>query len=354
MATEHSPGPRRPTAVVIAPGRGTYNTSELGYLSKYHGDKSDFLDSIDQFRAGLERESVRALDGSEKFSLSRHTRGSNAAGLIYACALADFQDIGDFDIVAITGNSMGWYLALAAGGCLDWRGTGPGSGIELTETMAGLMDAEGVGGQLLYPLVDSDWQPAPARVAAVNSVLAQMPELQVSIRMGGSVVLAGPDAVLRAAMQVLPEVEGRFPLRLANHAAFHTALLAPVSARAFEVLPVNHLQPPRVPLIDGRGAIWQSWCDLDALRRYTLGTQVTERYDFTHAIEVALKEFAPDRLILLGPGSTLGAPVLQTLTAQRWLGLDSKARWQERQAQDPFLLAMGIEAQRTLATRTGC
>jgi [acyl-carrier-protein] S-malonyltransferase len=40
--------------------------------------------------------------------------GDNASLLIYACALADFAaiDRDRFEVVAVTGNSMGWYLAL--------------------------------------------------------------------------------------------------------------------------------------------------------------------------------------------------------------------------------------------------
>lgn len=336
----------RPTAVVIAPGRGTYNASELGYLHRYHKDKEALLDAVDGFRRAGKRDSVRTLDAAERFSLARYGKGINAAGLIYSCALGDFADIDGFDVVAITGNSMGWYLALAAGGAMPIEG----AGIELTETMAGLMDAQGVGGQLVYPLVDEDWQIDDARVALVSEVLNVVDELHVSIRMGGSVVLAGTDAAVSEAERRLPPVGERYPLRLANHAAFHTTLLEPVSQMGLQAIPAGRFQRPRLPLIDGRGHIWQPWCDLDELRNYTLGHQVTQPYDFTRAIEVALKEFAPDRLILLGPGTTLGAPVLQVLIAQRWLGIDTKAGWLERQSEDPFLLSMGIEAQRKLAT----
>ena len=41
--------------------------------------------------------------------------------------------------------------------------------------------------------------------------------------------------------------------------------------------------------------------------------EVTTTYNYSCAIEVAIKEFAPDILIILGPGSTLGAPTAQTL-----------------------------------------
>ena len=122
-----------------------------------------------------------------------------------------------------------------------------------------------------------------------------------------------------------------------------------VSALAFEHLPDELFSSPKLPLIDGRGEIWQPWCDTHALRDYTLGAQVTQTYDFSRAVDVALKEFAPDRLIVLGPGSSMGAPVLQRLLAGKWQGISGKAGWLARQAEQPFVLAMGIEAQRSIA-----
>ena len=171
-------------------------------------------------------------------------------------------------------------------------------------------------------------------------------ELFVSIRLGGAVVLAGTDKALRIAEQELPNVDGRFPLRLARHAAFHTPLLESVSQLAQGMLPLTGFEAPGLPLIDGRGEIWQAGSDLEALRDYTLGHQVVETYDFSKTIEVALKEFAPKRLIILGPGSTMGPPVLQTLIAHRWLGLDDRTSVMAQQKSDPFVLAMGIPEQR--------
>ncbi len=96
-------------------------------------------------------------------------------------------------------------------------------------------------------------------------------------------------------------------MRLANHAAFHTPLMAPIAAQGRAALPVDLFSDPKLPLIDGRGGIW--WpgaCDRDALRGYTLGHQVIETYDFTMAIAIAAREFAPDLFIITGPGTTLG------------------------------------------------
>jgi hypothetical protein len=68
-------------------------------------------------------------------------------------------------------------------------------------------------------------------------------------------------------------------------------------------------------------------------------------------VEVVLKEFAPDVLIIPGPGSTLGAPVAQELIKQDWLGIGSKSDFIARQSEDPFVLAMGLEAQRRRVVR---
>ena len=340
----------RETAVVIAPGRGTYNKGELGYLRRLHHNKPDLLEAIDNYRTAHQREEIVDLDRADVYSVARHVIGKNAAGLIYGCALGDFLDIDRdrYDIVAITGNSMGWYLSLAAAGVVEMRS----AGVELVETMAALMDEHGVGGQLVYPLVDDKWSVSAQHEASVEEVLAQAPEeLFVSIRFGGSVVLAGADRALRAAERELPKIDGRFPLRLARHAAFHTPLLEAVSELARQKLPLSLFEAPKLPLIDGQGEIWQPWSDLDALRDYTLGHQVVKTYDFSKAVEVALKEFAPQRLILLGPGSTMGPPILQILIAHKWFGLTDKASVLKRQESDPFVLAMGIPEQRERVVR---
>ena len=132
------------TAVVIAPGRGTYNKPELGYLARYHADKAALISEFDAFRIGKGQKTVSALDGAARFSGPTHTSGDNASTLIYACAYADFLSINreNFDIVGVTGNSMGWYIALACAGAL-----GPTGGLEVVNTMGTLMQEHLIGGR---------------------------------------------------------------------------------------------------------------------------------------------------------------------------------------------------------------
>ncbi len=338
------------TAVVIFPGRGTYGKDELGYLTRHHADKSAFIKGVDDWRAAQSRETVSALDNAKSYSAAKHASSVNASALIYACALADFAaiDRDKYDIVAVCGNSLGWYLTLAGAGAVA-----PANAIRLVDTMGALMEAQGTGGQLIYPFVDENWRESRAHEKAIGEAVhagRTAGEAYLSIRLGGMAVLAGDEAGMAAMEKSLPKAEGRYPFRLARHAAFHTPLLSHVSDAAFEALPADMFEAPKTPMIDGRGAIWSPHAsDLGALSDYTFGHQIVETYDFSKSVEVAVKEFAPDKLILAGPGSTLGAPIAQELIRHRWKGLTSKAEFSALQKQDPFLIAMGRDDQRALA-----
>lgn len=341
----------RKTALVICPGRGAYNREELGYLGRYHGDKSELLARIDAHRTAAGQETISALDGAASFSVSHFTRGDNASSLIYTCAYLDFHSIDTdaYDIVAVTGNSMGWYIALACAGALDIDG-----GFEFVNTMGTLMHDALIGGQLLYPFVDENWEEIPGKRAELIALTERIPNLHVSIYLGGMVVFAGDAAALETAGNALEPVQERFPMRLVNHAAFHTQLQEPVALEGQARLPVDLLRQPDIPLIDGRGHTWLArGSNLDALWNYTLGHQVVAPYDFTSAVRNGLREFAPDAIIILGPGQALGGAVAQCLINERWHDISNKRDFLEQQAIDPFVYAMGIEEQRARVVRNG-
>jgi len=328
------------TAVVIAPGRGTYNKNELGYLKRHHPNAPN-LDQFDAYRATLGQKKISELDTFSRFSGPTHTRGDNAAPLIYACAYSDFVSIDRdlFDIVGITGNSMGWYIALACAGALD-----PMGGMQVVNTMGTLMQVHMIGGQLIYPFLDDNWQEIPGRrdnllseVATINARPDH--DLGLSIDLGGMLVLAGNEAGLTAFERSVPALQGRFPMRLQNHAGFHTHLQRPISKLGFDALSEELFVQPTIPLIDGRGAIWYpNSTDTSALYNYTLGHQVVEPYDFTAAIRTAAREFMPDVFIVLGPGTTLGGATAQALIQANWRGWRSKVDFQQEAQTQPRLL----------------
>ncbi|MGL4281725.1 MAG: ACP S-malonyltransferase, partial [Albidovulum sp.] len=151
------------TAVVICPGRGTYTKTELGYLTRHFRDRA-LLARFDAEREALGQESLTALDSAATYSVTKHTRGDNASGLIYAATLGDFRaiDHDEVQVVAVTGNSMGWYSALACAGALSAE-----AGFKVVNTMGTLMQEALIGGQLVYPCVGEDWRPDPARKAGL-------------------------------------------------------------------------------------------------------------------------------------------------------------------------------------------
>ena len=139
---------RRQRALVVCPGRGTYNREELGTLVRLHGGKTGLIAMADRYRRAQGQATLTELDGAAAFDAKVHTRGDNASPLIWACAYGDMLDIDceRFDIVAVTGNSMGWYIALTAAAAVT-----PAAGLAIVNTMGTLMQEHLIGGQTLYP-----------------------------------------------------------------------------------------------------------------------------------------------------------------------------------------------------------
>ncbi|KFZ30755.1 malonyl CoA-ACP transacylase [Pseudidiomarina salinarum] len=344
------------TALVVCPGRGTYNKPELGSISSKIAEDGakvrDIIHQIDAVRAELDCPTVTELDQMDLYKSRVHQSPDNAAALIYAAGYTDFLAINrdEYDVVAITGNSMGWYTAMACAGC--WS---VDTSTRLVTNMAQLT-AGGAGAQFIYPLVDGNWQPsAEYRARVAEQLAAHQGDLMMSINYGGYAVLAGTTAACEAAIAALPMVDERFPLLLPGHAAFHTSLMSEASEAALERWPPVLFKAPHTPLVDGRGHCWSGHiASAEALHGYTLGHQVTQTYDFTRAIQVAVKEYAPDHIILLGPGSGLGGAVAQALIQCNWQGLDSKESFSARQQRPhPYVLSMGLPEQRALVTGHG-
>ena len=334
----------RESILVVCPGRGTYGASELGYLARHHAG-SPLLAAFDRQRGERGVESVTALDGLAKFSTALHGSGENVAPLIYAASILDFLalDPAKVEVVAICGNSMGWYTALACAGAVS-----PEHGFAIADAMGVNSGTGEPGGQVLLTLVGDDWRPDPTLRAEVDRIVAQSGAFR-SIELGGMLLVAGGERELDALLAALPALPGRPPLRLAGHGPFHTPLMAQSSSRALAQLPAEWFGAPRTPLIDGQGRIWRAKAAApEAMHGYTFTTQILEPYDFTRSLAVGIKEFAPDKIVLLGPGDTLGGAIGQVLVAEQWLGMADKAGFAGRQTADPFLIAMGRDDQRRM------
>jgi hypothetical protein len=81
------------------------------------------------------------------------------------------------------------------------------------------------------------------------------------------------------------------------------------------------------------------------LRDYTLGPHLTEPYMFAASVLVALREYAPDLVVLAGPGASLGSIVGSMVVAEGYRGLRSRAAFEAAQhSSQPVVLSMGSTA----------
>lgn len=321
-----------PTAVLFCPGRGSYTKDELGFVGRHlrPGPVADALDACDAWRRQQGRPTLREVDGAEKFRPGLHLDGENAAELIYFGTMAQLAALRErYRILAVAGNSLGWYTALPASGALD-----PTSGWRLVATMAALQK-QVAGGQLLTTTVGDDWQSIPALEVAVQACLdglcarGDATFCARSIRLGGHEVLAGTEAAIQELLVHLPKVkvgEREFPFRLAGHGPFHTRLCGAVATEARDLLADLPLREPECHLIDGFGNVHSPWsADPRELLRYTTTEQVLETFDFSAAVRTAMREFQPDVLLCAGPGSSLRAPVGHCVVREGWRGARDKA-----------------------------
>ncbi|MBL8734354.1 MAG: ACP S-malonyltransferase [Planctomycetes bacterium] len=321
----------KPIAVLFCPGRGSYTKDELGFVGRTirPGPVTDALLACDEWRRSQGRPTLSEVDGAEKFRPGLHLDGENAAELIYFGTMAHLELLRErYDIVAVAGNSLGWYTALPASGALDAT-----SGWRLVATMAALQK-QVKGGQVLMTNVDDDWRRDLRLVVATQAVVQALRDrgddtfCDFSIRLGGHEVLAGTEAAIGELLTHLPKVkvgDREFPFRLAGHGPFHTRLCQPTSEQAAAMLADLPVTMPRCHLIDGFGNVHSPWsADPRELWHYTTHAQVLETFDFSACVRTAMREFQPDVLLCAGPGSSLRAPVGHTVLQEGWRGLHDK------------------------------
>lgn len=325
-------------AVLALPGKGAFTAAALGSLQ---GDP--LLGQVDARRVERGLLPLGELANAPAFVPAIHLRPANAAPLIYLASLRDADRLtGDHEIVAIVGNGLGWCTALAVAGVVDRA-----DGLRLVQEIGLAQElppsGSGGGGQLLYPMTDTEWHPIPERASSVAAALAAAgDEAWPSIELGPYVVLAGSEAGLEALLRNLPPItvgERSYPLRLGLSSADHSPLAAPVAAAATEATAGIAFGMPRTTLVDGRGTRHAPWsADPSELAAYTRGAYLLATYRFTASLRVALREYAPDVLALAGPGTTLTGIVGGIIVGEGYHGIRNRAALASAQATQPLIV----------------
>lgn len=329
-------------AAVVFPGRGSYTPAALGTLPAQHG----WVRRADELRGELNLDPLSEVDGAERFDAATHLRPANAWPLVFLAGLLDAERIAeDHEAVVVTGSSTGWYAALAATGVLAFD-----DAFRLVQRMALAADGPLADGatpaELVYPLADDAWRVQPERQAAVEAALdGGGTSAHPTLDLGAFAVLGGTSDALDAfAAQLDPLTQaGRaYPLRLPGADAWHTPLRADDARTAASAMGSLAWSRPSVTIVDGRGARHTPWsADPAEIARYTLHEFPVSRYDLATAVRVALREHAPDVLLLPGPGGSLGAACAHLVVAEGYRGVRSRADFEEAQRSDePLLLSM--------------
>jgi hypothetical protein len=327
-------------AAVVFPGRGSYTPASLGSLPRTHS----WVRRADELRAGYDLAPLSGIDAAETFDAAVHLRPANASPLTFLSSLLDAERIaGDHEVVVVVASSTGWYTALAASGALDFD-----EAFRLVQEMALAADADVPGGaaELIYPLSDEAWQPDPGYAEALADAFVGLNgDAHRAQELGPYAVIAGTRAGIGRLAERLPVVtlaDRAYPVRLAMGDAWHTPLRAEAARTAAERLGDLEWQRPSVTLVDGHGARYSPWStDPAALAAYTLERHPLDTYDFATSFRVALREYAPDVILLPGPGATLGAACAQIIVSEGYTGLRSRLEFEQAQSgARPILLSV--------------
>jgi [acyl-carrier-protein] S-malonyltransferase len=329
-------------AAVVFPGRGSSAAPPHGSLPARH----PWVGRADELRDASGLPPLSRLDAADRFDPAVHLRPANAWALVFLAGLLDAERIAeDHEAVVVTASSTGWYTALAATGVLAFD-----HAFRLVQRMA-LAAEQPLGGdvqpaEIVYPMADEAWRSDPARHDRLTAVLdgQERPAYQ-TLDLGAYAVIAGtPDAIDAVAADLGPlTVAGRsYPLRLPGADAWHTPLRAEDARAAAAELADLAWATPSVTLVDGRGVRHTPWsADPAELARYTVEELPVSRYDVATAVRVALREHAPDVLLVPGPAGSLGAACAHLVVAEGYRGIRSRADFEEAQRSDaPVLLSM--------------
>jgi hypothetical protein len=329
-------------AAVAFPGRGSYGPTSLGSLPLDH----PWVLHADALRGAAGLVPLSELDRAGRFEPAHHLRPTNAWPLTFLASLLDAERIAaDHEVVVVVASSTGWYTALAAAGVLDFDAAF-GVVSALAAAAEEPLDGDERPAELVYPLTDDAWQPVADRAAAVAEALEAAGDgaLRPSVVLGSHTVLGGGGAAVDAAAQRLPAVTagGRtFPLRLPGD-GWHTPLRGGAIDRAVQTLGPVPAERPNVAIVDRRGARHTPWsADAERLVADAIGSDPVETYDFATSLRVALREYAPDVVLLPGPGTSLGAPCAQAIVAEGYRGIRSRQEFEKAQAGgSPILLSV--------------
>ncbi len=208
-----------------------------------------------------------------------------------ACLRALEDEVGQLDIVAAAGLSLGEFTAHAAAGTFDFE-----TGLRLVARRAEFMQeaCEATSGAMAA-MIGADEN-------AVRDLAAQTDVDVANLNSPGQVVISGEATKVALAVSLAKEAGVRRATMLNVAGAYHSRLMKSAYEKLAAVLNETPVGVPRFPVIcniDAQPVI-------DAARiRETLREQVTGTVRWTESIERLIDHEKADLLLELGPGKVL-------------------------------------------------
>jgi hypothetical protein len=244
------------------------------------------------------------------------------------------------EVVAVLGNGAGWLAALACAGVISEE-----AALRITRWLAAVAAAGPAPDRAIYPLTDAAWRPdAGLRADLEAAIAAAGGAVRLSADLGAYAVLDGSPGGIDALIEALPAVRAgdrHYPLRLPSRGPGASPLVAGEADRLRDEVAAIDWRMPDMTLIDGRGVRHTPWsADPAALRDYTLAARLAETDDVASALHVALREQAPDVIVVAGRSGILGAVCGQLVVAEGYHAVRSRRSFVERQRRRPIVLSM--------------
>lgn len=245
----------------------------------------------------------------------------------------------DHDVVAVLAADGGWYAALAVAGVLS-----AADAAALLHAVREAAASAPVVEQVVFPQTDAAWRPDPRLAAALDGALALGDgQIHRSLDLGAYAVMTGTRAGVELLTSALPAIsvgEQRYPLLLPPRPALFTPMAARVAEQVRAVAERLEWRMPEVTLIDGRGSHHTPWSASPAALRETTQAQLVETVRFATALRVALREYAPDVIVIPGGGSILATACAQLVVGEGYHGIRSRRAFAEAQRRRPRVLSM--------------
>lgn len=245
----------------------------------------------------------------------------------------------DHEIVAVLAGDGGWYAALAVAGALS------------TEDAGTLLDAVRVAAasapaaeQVVFPQTDAAWRRDARLVSALDGALALGDgQIHRSLDLGAYAVMTGTPAGVELLTSALPAIsvgEQRYPLLLPARPSLHTPMALDVAPQMRAIAERLDWRMPDVTIIDGRGVRHTPWSTSPSALRDATEAQLVQTVRFAAALHVALREYAPDVIVIAGGSGILATVCAQLVVSEGYHGIRSRRAFAEAQRRRPLVLSM--------------